>query len=87
MVQLVVDQTFILRHMAEQLVGAEGDAHAVPGQVVGCDLLLQLQLNLRQKMRVVADPVSALPGIIAGSQKKEGLVLEILQRNRRNVGV
>ena len=41
MVQLVVDQTFILRHMADQRVGAEGDAHAVPGQVVGCDLLLQ----------------------------------------------
>ena len=65
MVQLVVHQVFLIRQMADQGVGTEGDAHALAGQVVGCDLLVQLQPYLWKKMGIVENPVRAFSGIIS----------------------
>ena len=65
MVQLVVHQMLLIRYMADQGVGTEGDAHALAGQVVGCDLLVQLQTYLWKKMGVMKNPVRAFPGVIS----------------------
>ena len=65
MVQLVVHQMLLIRYMADQGVGTEGDAHALAGQVVGCDLLVQLQTDFGQKMGIVENPVRAFPGVIS----------------------
>lgn len=66
MVQLVIDQALVFRHMTDQGVGAEGDSHAIAGQIVGCNLLLQLQFDVRKEMGAAADFVSPFSGIIAG---------------------
>ena len=65
MVQLVVHQMLLIRYMADQGVGTEGDAHALAGQVVGCDLLVQLQTYLWKKMGVMKNPVRAFPCVIS----------------------
>ncbi len=65
MVQLIVHQVLLIRHMADQGVGTEGDAHALAGQVVSGDLLVQLQSHLWKKMGIVEDPVSTFPGIVS----------------------
>lgn len=43
MIQLVVYQAFIVRNMAHQGIRTERDPHSIPGQIVGSDLLVQLQ--------------------------------------------
>lgn len=46
MIQLVVYQAFIVRNMAHQGIRTERDPHSIPGQIVGSDLLVQLQFYL-----------------------------------------
>ena len=65
MVQLVVHQMLLIRYMADQGVGTEGDAHTLAGQVISCDLLVKLQTDFGQKMGVMKNPVRAFPGIIS----------------------
>ena len=87
MIQLVIDQAFILWHVADQGIGTERDPHAVTGQIVGCNLLFQLQFDLREEMSAAADFVGPFSGIIACFQEQEGLILKKLQGNWRDAGV
>ena len=50
MIEFKIDYALVLRYVADQGIGTKRDAHAIARQVVGCDLLFQLQLNPRQKM-------------------------------------
>ena len=65
MIQLVVYQAFIVRNMAHQGIRTERDPHSIPGQIVGSDLLVQLQTYLWKKMGVMKNPVRAFPGVIS----------------------
>ena len=65
MAQLIVYQMLLVRHMADQGVGTEGNAHALAGKVISCDLLVKLQTDFGQKMGVMKNPVRAFPGIIS----------------------
>ncbi len=73
--------------MTDQGISAEGDSHTVPGEIIGSDLLLQLQLDLGDKMSIMTDFICPGPGIVAGFQEKKRLVLKEFQRNRRNAGI
>ena len=57
MAQLIVYQMLLVRHMADQGVGTEGNAHALAGKVISCDLLIQFQLYFGNDMSIVADTV------------------------------
>ena len=48
MIQLVVYQAFIVRNMAHQGIRTERDPHSIPGQIVGSDLLVQLQFYYKR---------------------------------------
>ena len=64
MAQLIVYQMLLVRHMADQGVGTEGNAHALAGKVISCDLLIQFQLYFGNDMSIVADTVCTGAGII-----------------------
>ena len=69
MIQLVVYQAFIVRNMAHQGIRTERDPHSIPGQIVGSDLLVQLQFYFGENMGIMADAVC--PG--AGSRGTGGI--------------
>ena len=66
MIQLVVYQAFIVRNMAHQGIRTERDPHSIPGQIVGSDLLVQLQFYFGENMGIMADAVCPGAGIISG---------------------
>lgn len=63
MIQLVVYQAFIVRNMAHQGIRTERDPHSIPGQIVGSDLLVQLQFYFGENMGIMADAVC--PGAVS----------------------
>ena len=63
--ELKEDQAFADRYPVDQDVAGERDAHAVGGKVVGSDLLVQLETDVRNKMGRVADALCTAAGIIA----------------------
>lgn len=65
MAQLIVYQMLLVRHMADQGVGTEGNAHALAGKVISCDLLIQLQTHLWKEVGIVEDSVSAFPCVVS----------------------
>ena len=67
MIQLVVYQAFIVRNMAHQGIRTERDPHSIPGQIVGSDLLVQLQFYFGENMGIMADAVCPGAGIISVS--------------------
>ena len=69
MIQLVVYQAFIVRNMAHQGIRTERDPHSIPGQIVGSDLLVQLQFYFGENMGIMADAVCPGAGIISGFLK------------------
>ena len=50
--------------MADQSIRAERNPHAIPGQIISCDLLIQFQLYFGNDMSIVADTVCTGAGII-----------------------
>lgn len=82
--QLIVNQAVVVRHMADQDVAVEGNAHSVAGQVVGRDLLLRLQLDPGREMAaVVAELFRPGPGVVAAFEQQESVLPERLQRHGR----
>ena len=65
MAQLIVYQMLLVRHMADQGVGTEGNAHALAGKVISCDLLIQLRTHLWKEVGIVEDSVSAFPCVVS----------------------
>ena len=57
---------FIVRNMAHQGIRTERDPHSIPGQIVGSDLLVQLQFYFGENMGIMADAVCPGAGIISG---------------------
>ena len=66
MVQFIVNQSFIIRHMTHKGIRTKRDSHAVSGQIISSDLLVQFQFYFRDNMGIVADAVCAGAGIISG---------------------